>query len=71
MNIRFAQWMERDERCLYLCATRLRDDVESCKKKDISEAENIILKDFLGNYLVVRLTNMFFLNEKVILKQEA
>ena len=61
MNIRFAQWMEKDDRCLYLCATRLRDDVESGKKKDMSEAETIILKDFLGNYLVVRLVNMFFL----------
>ena len=27
-----------------------------------TEAETIILKDFLGNYLVVRLTNMFFLD---------
>ena len=62
MNIRFAQWMEKDDRCLYLCATRLRVDLESGKKKDISEAETIILKDFLGNYLVVRLTNMFFLD---------
>ena len=49
-------------RCLYLCATKLRDDVEAGIKKDISEAETIILKDFLGNYLVVRLTNMFFLD---------
>jgi hypothetical protein len=62
MNIRFAEWMEKDDRCLYLCATKLRDDVDSNRKKDVTESETIILKDFLSNYLVVRLTNMFFLD---------
>ena len=54
MNLRFAEWIERDDRCLYLCATTLRDDVESGKKKDITEAETVILQDYLSNYLVVR-----------------
>ena len=62
MNIRSAEWMEKDDRCLYLCATKLRDDVQSGARKDITEAETIILRDFLGNYIVVRLTNMFFID---------
>ena len=62
MNIRFAKWMERDDRCLYRCAIRLRDKVKSGDKKDVTEAENVILKEFLENYLMVRLTNMFFID---------
>ena len=62
MNIRFALWMEKDDCCLYLCSTKLRDNIESGQQKDVTEAETIILKDFLGNYLVVRLTNMFFID---------
>ena len=62
MNIRFTLWMEKDDRCLYLCAMKLRDNIESGQQKDVTEAETIILKDFLGNYLVVRLTNMFFID---------
>lgn len=49
-------------RCLYLCATKIRDDINAGSKKDISEAESIILKEYLGNYINVRLTNMFFLD---------
>ena len=62
MNIRFAKWMERDDRCLYLCATQLRDRIKSGEQKDVTEAESVILKEFLENYLVVRLTNMFFID---------
>ena len=62
MNIRFAKWMEKDDRCLYLCATKLRDSINMGLHKDVTEAETTILKDFLGNYLVVRLTNMFFID---------
>ena len=62
MNLRLAEWMEKDDRCLYLCATRLKDDVNNSNKKDVTEAETLILKEFLGNYVIVRLTNKFFLN---------
>ena len=62
MNIRFALWMEKDDRCLYFCATKLRDKIKMGLHKDVTEAETTILKDFLGNYLVVRLTNMFFID---------
>ena len=62
MNIRFSLWMEKDDRCLYFCATKLRDKIKMGLHKDVTEAETTILKDFLGNYLVVRLTNMFFID---------
>ena len=62
MNIRFAKWMERDDRCLYLFAISLRDKVKSGDKKDVTDAETVILKEFLENYLMVRLTNMFFID---------
>lgn len=62
MNIRFTKWMERDDRCLYLCATQLRDRIKSGEQKDVTEAESVILKEFLENYLVVRLTHMFFID---------
>ena len=54
--------MEKDDRCLYRCATRLKDDVHKSYKKDVTEAETLIFKEFLGNYVIVRLTNKFFLD---------
>ena len=54
--------MERDDRCLYLFATSLRDKVKSGDKKDVTDAETVILKEFLENYVMVRLTNMFFID---------
>ena len=62
MNIRFAEWMEKDDRCLYLWARNLRDDVESGQMKDVSEAVTTILQEYLCNYLTVRWSNMFFLD---------
>ena len=41
---------------------RLKDDINNGNKKDVTEAETLILKEFLGNYLIVRLTNKFFLD---------
>jgi hypothetical protein len=62
MNIKLCQWMEDDDRGLYQFATKIKDDLESGVKKDITEAEKVILKDFLGDYIVVRLNNKFFLD---------
>ena len=62
MNLRLAAWMEDDDRCLYLYSSKLKDNIESGQKKDITEAEKVLMKEYLGNYIVVRLNNKFFLD---------
>ena len=57
-----AEWMERDDRCLYRWFQRLTKDIQDGKHKDISASEHFILKEFSSNYLIVRLCNKFILD---------
>ena len=57
-----AQWMEKDFWCLYLWFSKLTEDVKNGTHKDITVAEEFILKHFSSNIIGVRLCNMFIID---------
>ena len=57
-----AQWMEKDDRCLYLWFEKLQGEIRTGTHKDITSAEQFILKEFCSNYVSVRLSNKFVLD---------
>ena len=61
-NVKLAIWGEKDDRCLYLFARKLKEDIESGEHKVITETEHFILKEYLSNYVYIRLTNMFLID---------
>ena len=57
-----ADWMEKDDRCLYLWFEKLTKEIKEGKHKDITAAEQVILREFSSNYVAVRLCNKFILD---------
>ena len=57
-----ARWMEEDFWCLYLWFSKLAEDVKNGDHKDITAAEEFILKNFSSDIIRVRLCNMFILD---------
>ena len=57
-----AEWMEKDDRCLYRWFEKLTKDIKKGTHKDISSSEHFILKEFCSNYLTVRLCNKFIID---------
>ena len=57
-----ARWMEEDFWCLYLWFTKIAEDVKNGDHKDITAAEEFILKNFSSDIIRVRLCNMFILD---------
>ena len=57
----FADWMEKDQRCLYLWFNKLTQEIKEGKHKDVTLAEQFIPKEFSSNYITVRLFNKFIL----------
>ena len=57
-----ANWMEKDDRCLYLWFKKLTQEIKEDKHKDVTQAEQFILKEFSSNYITVRLCNKFILD---------
>ena len=54
-----AEWMEKDYCCLYRWFEKLTQEVKEGKHKDITAAEQVILREFSSNYFTVRLCNKF------------
>jgi hypothetical protein len=61
-NVRLAEWGEKDDRCLYLFVSRLKHDIETGDHKEITDTEHVILKEYLANYIYLRLTNKFIID---------
>lgn len=57
-----AEWMEKDDRCLYNWFEKLTQEIKDGTHKDISAAELVILREFSSNYFTVRLCNKFILD---------
>ena len=57
-----AQWMEKDDRCLYLWFEKLQKEIRTGTHKDITSAEQFILKELCSNYTSVRLDNKLILD---------
>ena len=57
-----AKWMEKDFWCLYLWFSKLAEDVKNGDHKDITAAEEFILKNFSSDIIRVRLCNMFVMD---------
>ena len=57
-----AKWMEKDFWCLYLWFSKLAEDVKNGDHKDITSAEEFILKNFSSDIIRVRLCNMFIID---------
>jgi hypothetical protein len=57
-----AEWMEKDDRCLYLWFNKLANDVRTGQIKDITAAEEFILENYLSKYVYLRLTNQFIID---------
>ena len=56
-----AEWMELDDRCLYLWFRRLAEDVKAGRHEDITAAEEFIMENYLSNYIYIRLCNQFII----------
>ena len=54
-----AHWLEKDDRSLFLFISALAEQVKSGAKKDLTEAEMVLLEEYLGNYVEFRLTTKF------------
>ena len=52
-----AEWMEKDDRCLHLWFEKLVNEIKKGQHKDVSQAEQLILKEFKSNYVTVKLCN--------------
>ena len=57
-----ADWMEKDDRCLYLWFQKLTLEIKQGVHKDVTPAEQFILKEFSSNYITLRLCNKFILD---------
>ena len=62
MTVRLSQWMEDDERCIYLFVKKLEQILKTDTKKEPTETEITILTEYRNNYLELRLTNKFILD---------
>ena len=57
-----ANWMETDDRCLYVWFQNLIKEIKLGVRKDITQAEQFILKEFSSKYIFVKLSNKFILD---------
>ena len=57
-----ASWMEGDDQCLYMWFQKIINEVMLGTMKDLTQAEQFILKEFSSNYITVKLTNKFILD---------
>ena len=57
-----AEWMEKDDRCLYLWFEKLVTEIKEGKRKDVSQSEQFILKEFTSNYINIKLCNKFIID---------
>ena len=60
--VRLSQWMEDDERCIYLFVKKLEQILKTDTTKETTETEITILTEYRNNYLELRLTNKFILD---------
>ena len=59
--VRCARWMESQDRALYEYFTELKEKVLK-GKYEASETEMIVIENYLGHYLEVRLSNRFLID---------
>ena len=62
VTVRLSQWMEDDERCIYLFVKKLEQILKTDTTKETTETEITILTEYRNNYLELRLTNKFILD---------
>ena len=62
VTVRLSQWMEDDERCIYLFVKKLEQILKTDTTKETTETEITIWTEYWNNYLELRLTNKFILD---------
>ena len=60
--VRLSQWMEDDERCIYLFVKKLEQILKTDTTKETTETEITIWTEYWNNYLELGLTNKFILD---------